>query len=207
MEVLFRLKQFIKQRHCSLLESFEAYKSYDKYKNTDLHPEEFLKVLLSIGFEISHNSLYKCLDCFEYSSRDKIDYNKFVEAVERAVNPRAKGMRNLRRFKSEEAIYEYIAEQCSIYFPLGSLLKDHDYDNNGRVKTHQLERILRKGASEMTEGDLQFFLERLDDGSGQVDSRELLSNVNYYIKDREKRQKLETRIPEKVLHPLDKSEK
>lgn len=190
-----------------MLESFEVYKKYDKYKNTDLHPEEFLKVLHSIDFDITENSLYKCLDCFEYSTKDKIDYTKFVFAVENSINPRSKGLRNLRKFKSEEKIYAYIAEQCLVYFPLGSLLKDHDYNNDGRVEGYQLERILRKGASDMTEGDLKYFVERLDDGSGKIDCYELISNVNFYIKDRDKRQRLVTNIPEKILQPLDKTER
>lgn len=207
MEVLYRLKQFVKKRQCSLLESFETYKSYDRFKNTNLHPEEFMKVLTSIEFDISEASLYKCLDWFEYWSKDKIDYTQVVFAVENAINPRAKGLRNLRKYKTEEEIYEYIAEQCTIYFPLGSLLKDHDYNNDGRIEWYQLERILRKGASEMTEGDLQFFLERLNDGSDHVDCHELISNVNFYITDRDKRQRLETHIPEKVLKPLDKTDR
>jgi Ca2+-binding EF-hand superfamily protein len=202
MEILYRLKQHIKKRHCSLLESFQAYKSYDRFKNTELHPEEFLKVLLSIKFDISEISLYKCLDCLE-----SLDYVEFVNLVEQAVNPRAKGMRNLRKFKTEDAIYEYIAKQCCTYFPLGSLLKDHDYDNNGKVELRHFERILRKGASEMTEGDLAFFLDRVDDGTGQVDSREILSNVNYFIRDEEKRQKLESKIDEKLFNPLGESDK
>ena len=85
--------------------------------------------MVSIGFDITENSLYKCLACFEYSSVDKIDYTIFCEAVENAINPRAKGLKNLRKFKTEEQIYEYIAEQCEIYFPLGSLCQDHDYDS------------------------------------------------------------------------------
>lgn len=136
-----------------------------------------------------------------------MDYIEFVNLVEQAVNPRAKGLRNLRKYKTEERMYEYIADQCLLYFPLGSLLKDHDYDDNGKVEVKHLERIFRKGASEMTEGDLQFLLERLDDGSGQVDSRELLSNVNFYIKDREKRQKLDSRIDDKLFNPLGESDK
>lgn len=123
------------------------------------------------------------------------------------MNPRAKGMRNLRKFKTEDAIYEYIAKQCLTYFPLGSLLKDYDYDGNGKVELKHFEIILRKGASEMTEGDLDFFLDRVDDGTGQVDSREILSNVNYFIRDDDKRQKLESKIDDKLFNPLGESDK
>lgn len=207
MEILYRIKQYIKRRHCSLLESFETYKSYDKFKNTEIHPEEFLKVLLSIGFDISENSLYKCLACFEYSSVDKIDYTKFVNAVVNAINPRAKGLKNLRKFKTEEKIYKYIAEQCEIYFPLGSLCKDHDYDGDDTIEVYQLEMILRKGASEMTEGDLSFLLYNLNDGNGKIDINEFIDNVNYYIEDPDKYQRLETRIPDKIFNPLDKADK
>lgn len=206
-EVLYKIKQFLKRRHCSLLESFQTYKSYEKFKNTEIHPEEYLKVLLSIGLEISENSMYKCLACFEYSSVDKIDYTIFVDAVVNAMNPRAKGLKNLRKFKSEDAIYEYIAEQCEIYFPLGSLCKDHDYEKNNTIEVYQLEKILRKGASEMTEGDLSFLLRTLNDGSDRIDIQEFIDNVNYYIKDRDKYQRLETRIPDKIFNPLDLADK
>lgn len=207
MEVMHKIKQFVKRRHCSLFESFQTYKSYERFRNTELHPEEFLKVLLSIGFEISENSLYRCLDTFEYSSADKIDYTVFVAAVENWINPRTKNIKNIRKFKTEEEIYEYIADKWEIYFPLGSLLKDHDYDDNGRIHKNELEGILRKGASEMTEADLKFLMHRLDDGSGQVDIYEFVDNVNYYIRDRDKLQKLETRIPDKLFNPLDKTDR
>ena len=131
----------------------------------------------------------------------------FVDAVDNAINPRAKGLKNLRKFKTEEQIYQYIAEQCEVYFPLGSLCKDHDYDGSGKIEVYQLERILRKGASEMTEGDLAYLLGLLDDTTGQVDISEFIENVNYYIQDRDKYQRLETRIPDKILKPLDKANK
>jgi Ca2+-binding EF-hand superfamily protein len=207
LEVIYKLKQFVKRRHCSLFESFNTYKSYDRFKNTELHPEEYLKVLLSIGFEISENSLIRCLDTFEYSSAEKIDYTMFVAAVENSINPRTKRIKNIRKFKSEDEMYEYIADKWEIYFPLGSLLKDHDYDNNGRIDKKELETILRKGAHEMTEADLKYLMHRLDDGSGQIDIYELIDNVNYFIRDWDKIQKLETRIPDKMLNPLDKTDK
>jgi Ca2+-binding EF-hand superfamily protein len=111
MEVLYKLKQFVKRRHCSLFESFNTYKSYDRFKNTELHLEEYLKVLLSIGFEISENSLERCLKIFEYSSAEKIDYTLFVAAVENSVDPRTKRVKNIRKFKSEDEMYEYIADK------------------------------------------------------------------------------------------------
>jgi Ca2+-binding EF-hand superfamily protein len=207
LEIIYKIKQFVKRRHCSLLESFNTYKSYDRFKNTELHPDEYLKVLLSIGFEISENSLFRCLDTFEYSSAEKIDYTIFVAAVENSINPRTKKIKNIRKFKSEDEMYEYIADKWEIYFPLGSLLKDHDYDHNGRIDKKMLETILRKGAHEMTEADLNYLMHRLDDGSGQVDIYELIDNVNYFIRDWDKVQKLETRIPAKMLNPLDKTDK
>ena len=75
------------------------------------------------------------------------------------------------------------------------------------IEVYQLERILRKGANEMTEGDLAFLLAILNDGSDQVDIHEFIDNVNYYIEDKDKYQRLETRIPEKLLVPLDKTER
>jgi Ca2+-binding EF-hand superfamily protein len=68
-------------------------------------------VLLSIGFEISENSLIRCLDTFEYSSAEKIDYTMFVAAVENSINPRTKRIKNIRKFKSEDEMYEYIADK------------------------------------------------------------------------------------------------
>lgn len=93
-----------------------------------------------------------------------------------------------------------------IYFPLGNLLKDHDYDDNGFIKAHDLEIILRKGASKMTEGDLHFFLTNLANKDNEVDSQKLVSDINYYVKDRDKRQKLETSIPSKLLNPIGVSD-
>jgi hypothetical protein len=59
----------------------------------------------------------------------------------------------------------------------------------------------------MTEADLKYLMHRLDDGSGQIDIYELIDNVNYFIRDWDKIQKLETRIPDKMLNPLDKTDK
>ena len=59
----------------------------------------------------------------------------------------------------------------------------------------------------MTEGDLSFLLSILNDGYDQVDIHEFIDNVNYYIQDRDKYQRLETRIPEKMLNPLDQADK
>lgn len=70
MEVLYRLRQFMRKKQCTLLESFKAYKDDEKYKSSELHVEEFLKVLLSINFDITDSDLYKCLDCFEFTSKD-----------------------------------------------------------------------------------------------------------------------------------------
>lgn len=197
----------MKERQCTLMESFEAYKPFERFRNTQLHPDEYLKVLKSITYSISETSLYKCLECFQLTSKETLDYIEFVEAVELAINPNAKVLGKLRHFIKEDAIYEYLAEQCEIYFPIGSLLKDHDYKGKNKIETHHLEKILRRGAPEMTPGDIAYFLERLDEGNGLADSKELLANINYYIYDRDKRQKLESRIPEKLIRPLDETEK
>ena len=111
MEELYRLRRFMKEKHCTLLESFQTYKDDDKFKNTDLFPDEFLKVLNSIGFKIAESSLYKCLECFETTSQGKVDYINFCKSVEYAINPRTKGLKNLRKFKDEEEIYAYLADQ------------------------------------------------------------------------------------------------
>lgn len=190
-----------------MLESFEAYKSSERFKNTKIHPDEYMKVLNSINFDISESSLNKCLNCFELSSEDKLDYKIFCEAVMEAKNPRAKGMKNIRKYKTEDKIYEYLASQCSVYFPIGSLLKDHDFKNDGKIEASALEKILREGASDMTEGDIEYFISRLEEGDGRIDSKELLGNINYFIKDREMRQKLESKIPQKLLVPMDETEK
>ena len=202
MEVLYRLKKHMRNREWTLLDSFKVYKDPAKYKNSELHVDEYYKVLESINFDISEQNLYKWLDCFEFSSKDRIDYTKFCEEVQNAKNPAAKGLRNIRKFKTMEAIYQYLANQWMIYFPLGHLLKDHDYEDNGFIKIENLEIILRKGASEMTEGDLHFFMNNLTNQDGEVDSQKLISDINYYVKDRDKRQKLETHIPSKILNPI-----
>ena len=54
----------------------------------------------------------------------------------------------------------------------------------------------------MTEGDLHFFMNNLTNQDGEVDSQKLISDINYYVKDRDKRQKLETHIPSKILNPI-----
>ena len=202
MEELYRLKQHVKKRQWTLLESFYAYKDPERYKNTELHVDEYFKVLESIEFKISEENLYRCLDWFEFSSKDRIDYTKFCEEVQNAKNPTAKGLRNIRKFKTMESIYEYLAKQWMVYFPLGHLLKDHDYEDNGTIKSHNLEIILRKGASEMTEGDLHYFLSNISNDNNEVDSQKLIADINYYVKDRDKRQILETHIPAKILNPI-----
>ena len=67
MEVLFRLKQHIKERRCSLLKSFEAYKSSERFKSTKIHLDEYIKVFNSIEFFMDETNIYKCLECFEVS--------------------------------------------------------------------------------------------------------------------------------------------
>ena len=202
MEELYRLKQFVKKRQWTLLQSFYTYKDPARYKNTELHVDEYYKVLESIEYKISEENLYKCLDWFEFSSKDRIDYTKFWDAVQNAKNPTTKGLRNIRKFKTMESIYEYLAKQCMIYFPLGHLLKDHDYEDNGTIQSNNLEIILRKGASEMSEGDLHFFISNVSNENGEVDSQKLISEINYYVKDRDKRQMLETHIPDKIMNPI-----
>lgn len=59
----------------------------------------------------------------------------------------------------------------------------------------------------MTEGDLAFLLSTLNDGYDRVDIHEFIDNVNFYIQDRDKYQRLETRIPEKMLEPLDEADR
>lgn len=197
----------MKERRCTLLESFEAYKSSERFKSTKIHLDEYIKVLNSIDFYMDDTEIYKCLECFEVSSKDTLSYITFWEAVETSINPKTKMLLTIRNYKTEDEIYEYLSEQWEIYFPIGSLLKDHDYNDDGKIETYFLERILRKGAPRLTNGDLDYFINRLDLGDGTIDSKELLANINYYIRDRTKRQKLETRIPQKLLNPLDETEK
>lgn len=113
----------------------------------------------------------------------------------------------LRNFKSEDSIYRYLAELCDVYFPIGSLLKDYDFSNDNTIESPYLEKILFKAAPELTQGDIQFLVKQLDEGNGKIDSKEFLANINYYIRDRTKRQKLESRIPNKLINPLDETEK
>ena len=77
MEVLFLLKQHMKERRCSLLESFETYKSPERFKSTKIHLDEYIKVLNSIEFFMDEAKIYKCLECFEVSSKGTLSYLTF----------------------------------------------------------------------------------------------------------------------------------